>query len=96
MLIIEVKYKKPIEEVNQLLEAHRSFLDQYYDCGIFLASGPKEPRTGGIILAQTTQDHIQTIIQEDPFFINDIADYSIIEFTPNKYNEKMKSILTAP
>ena len=41
MLLIELTYKKPIDEVNNFLDQHRSFLNKYYENGIFLASGPK-------------------------------------------------------
>lgn len=49
MYVIELTYKASLAEVNKHLEAHRAFLDVYYERGIFLASGPKVPREGGII-----------------------------------------------
>ncbi|WP_326943020.1 hypothetical protein [Aneurinibacillus migulanus] len=46
---------------------------------------------GGVILANVnTEEEIQTIIKEDPFFINKIAEYELIEFTPTKYDENFK------
>ena len=41
MLVIELTYKKSLEEVNILLEEHKSFLDKCYSEGLFIASGPK-------------------------------------------------------
>ncbi len=35
MLLIELTYKKPIEEVNNFLDKHRYFLNIYYENGIF-------------------------------------------------------------
>lgn len=49
MLIIELTYKKSLDEVNSLLDEHRSFLDQFYSQGLFIASSPKNPRDGGVI-----------------------------------------------
>ncbi|MEM1243363.1 MAG: YciI family protein [Pseudomonadota bacterium] len=86
MVIIELTYKKPLDTVEQHLLAHRDFLTSFYTEGMFIASGPKVPRDGGIILAQTTKDKAQEIIKQDPFYINGITDYKIIEFTPSRYN----------
>ena len=68
MLLIELTYKKPIDEVNNFLDQHRSFLNKYYENGIFLASGPKNPRDGGIIIAVANREAINTIILEDLFY----------------------------
>ena len=68
MLLIELTYKKPIDEVNNFLDQHRSFLNKYYENGIFLASGPKNPRDGGIIIAVANREAINTIILGDPFY----------------------------
>ena len=87
MVIIELIYKKSLDEVNHHLEAHRAFLDKYYTLGLFLASGPKQPRDGGVILALTDKEHAAQIIQEDPFNQQAIADYRILEFTPTKHQD---------
>jgi uncharacterized protein YciI len=93
MLLIELTYKKPLTEVNAFLEEHRSFLDKYYAQRIFLASGPKEPRDGGVIIAMTDKKTIENIIPEDPFYRHDIADYRYIQFNPNKYCTEFETML---
>ncbi len=93
MLIIELTYKKSISEVNKLLEKHRIFLDKCYSKKLFIASGPKEPRDGGIILSKADQTTINKILQEDPFYQNEIADYRIIQFEPNQYSDDFEKIL---
>jgi uncharacterized protein YciI len=93
MLIVELIYKKPLEQVEAYLAEHRDFLNTYYDDGTFLASGPKEPRKGGVILALCDQDKMAEIIKQDPFCINDIADYKLTEFHVVKCCEALESIL---
>ncbi len=95
MFIIELTYKKPLEIVDQYLEEHRSFLDDCYANQFFIASGPKNPRNGGIILSTLTdREHLEQLLNLDPFKINDIAEFGIIEFTPSKYHSNfMKLIL---
>ncbi|WP_440604657.1 YciI family protein [Bacillus sp. GB_SG_008] len=51
-------------------------------------SGRRNPRVGGIILMNAvSEQEIETIIAEDPFYIHNIARYEIIEFTPTKYTD---------
>ena len=54
-----------------------------YSAGRFLASGRKEPRNGGVILATGTRKEMEETIRTDPFTINDAAKYSITEFLPS-------------
>lgn len=85
MFILLLHYKQPIEEVIKNLEAHRVFLDKYYDQGKFILSGPRIPRTGGCILCHAaSKEEVKEIIKEDPFYFNRIADYEIIEVEINK------------
>lgn len=86
MFIIILTYQKGIAEVEKHLNAHREYLDSNYKSGRFIASGRQEPRIGGIILcrADNKQD-VQSLIQSDPFYINEVAKYDIIQFEPTKY-----------
>jgi uncharacterized protein YciI len=93
MLIVELEYLKPLEEVEKHLVAHRDFLQIYYDNGTFIASGPKDPRTGGIIIAATNKDNMQTIIEQDPFYIHGIGKYSITCFDPVKICPQLKELV---
>ncbi|MBY0413759.1 MAG: YciI family protein, partial [Bdellovibrionales bacterium] len=69
MFIIELTYKKAMSEADKFLEAHRTFLDLQYAKGIFIASGPKNPRDGGIILArEMARSELDEILKDDPFY----------------------------
>lgn len=94
MFIIQLTYKAPISEVDKYLQAHREFLDYYYKQGILVASGPLKPRTGGIIIALgKNKSDLEAIIKEDPYYLAEIADYEIIEFTPVKHREELTEII---
>lgn len=87
MFIVHVNYKKPIEIVEEYLVKHRAFLEEGYKENYFIASGPRNPRTGGIIISQLkNRKQLEEILQKDPFYIEKIADYEIMEFTPVKYH----------
>jgi len=94
MFIVLLEYVKPLEVIDKLLEEHISFLDRYYSQGKFICSGRRTPRIGGVILVKgETQQEVQEIINEDPFYIHQAADYKIIEFTPTKYAPELASLL---
>jgi uncharacterized protein YciI len=83
LFIISLTYRVPLEKVDEARNDHLEFLEKCYEKSIFLASGPKVPRTGGIILADhVTKEELEEIIKEDPFYQKQIAEYEITEFTP--------------
>jgi uncharacterized protein YciI len=84
MFVILLNYIKPLSEVDQFVGEHREFLERYYASGHFLLSGRKEPRTGGVILAKAeTRAEIESVILNDPFNREKIAEYEVIEFLPS-------------
>lgn len=94
MFIVQLTYKTSISEVDKYLQAHREFLDYYYKQGLLLMSGPMKPRTGGIIIALTSnRSHLESILQQDPYYLADIADFQLTEFTPVKHREELNDII---
>ena len=89
MFIANLKYKKSIEEVNKVLEAHLEYLDKYFEKGKFICTGKKSfPELGGVILFDSNNlEEAKKILYEDPFYVEEIADYEIIEFQPIKFSQ---------
>ena len=85
MYVVLIHYKCELAEIESNLAAHIDYLDHYYARGKFLASGRKNPRIGGVILASTeTRQELDNILADDPFQYNDLADYQVIEFIASK------------
>jgi uncharacterized protein YciI len=81
MFVIELIYKADLSEIDKHMAAHVVFLKKYYAAGNFLVSGRKIPRDGGITLAVgKNRKQIEAIVEEDPFYKHDLADFRIIEF----------------
>ncbi|WP_314292165.1 YciI family protein [Leptotrichia massiliensis] len=91
MFIANLKYKKSIEEVNKVLEAHLEYLDKYFEKGKFICTGKKSfPELGGVILFNSNNlEEAKKILYEDPFYIEEISDYEIIEFQPVKFSQNL-------
>ena len=80
MFIISLNYIVPNEAIDEYLDAHVQFLKAEYQAGHFVASGRKVPRTGGVIIANVKdKNEVLEIIEKDPFKINNLAEYEIIE-----------------
>ena len=85
MFIVSLNYLCDIETVEKYVGIHRQFMAPYFSEGVFIAAGRKEPRTGGIILAQgISKSELQKVIKQDPFYQHNIAKYDVIEFIPSK------------
>ena len=81
MFVIELIYKASLAEIDANMTAHVRFLKKYYLAGNFLVSGRKVPRDGGIILAVgKSREEIATIMREDPFCAQGLAEVRIIQF----------------
>ncbi|MCM1036810.1 MAG: YciI family protein [Bacteroides sp.] len=86
MYIAILTYKKPLTVVDKYLQAHRDYLAGHYAAGDFIASGPRNQRIGGVIMIKAVdREAVNTILSQDPFSINGIADYQIVEFTPTMF-----------
>ena len=85
MFVIDLKYKKPLSEVEVFTAAHRAWLDEQYRRGTLICSGPKVPRSGGVLIACVADAAAAThLISQDPFYLHEIAEYSITEFQATK------------
>ena len=91
MFIFSITYLKPISEVEKYLPQHIDYLENYYQSGHFIASGRKVPRIGGIIVCRAeSREQAVAIMQKDPFYIYQIAQYELIEFIPTKFAKEFE------
>jgi uncharacterized protein YciI len=95
MFVILLTYLKPLEDVERVVVPHRAYLDELYQKNVLLASGPQIPRTGGVLIARGGQskDELQFLLSQDPFSIEGIAKYEVIEFDPIKHHPALKELL---
>lgn len=94
MFVILVNYTKPIEMIDKHLVEHREFLEAGYKNNYFVVSGPRNPRTGGIIVSQLNdREKLESILKQDPFSLNQLAEYEIIEFNPVKYHADFEGFI---
>ncbi|VUS93688.1 YciI family protein [Klebsiella spallanzanii] len=92
--IVVLTYVKPLDEVDAQLAAHVEWLKKGYADGIFLASGRKVPRSGGVILAKGDDiDALRTRLSLDPFQQSGVAKVDIIPFEATMAAPPLQSLL---
>ena len=83
--VIESTYVAEIEKIDDQLAAHRAHLEQGFQSGMLLASGPQLPRTGGMILARAKEKaEVEAFLARDPFALAGLSEYRVVEFQPVK------------
>jgi uncharacterized protein YciI len=77
-----IRYRRPLEEVLEVTEQHRSYLKELKDQGVLVASGPMDPRTGGILLLNVPDDDVigtlDRVRDGDPYVTFGLAQYELI------------------
>jgi uncharacterized protein YciI len=94
MFLAILTYVRPLDQVDALIPEHIRFLDEQYAAGLFVASGRRVPRTGGVILiAGDDREHVQSVLALDPFQREGVASYELIEFTPTRMQPGFEAFL---
>jgi uncharacterized protein YciI len=85
LFVIELTYKAELSKIDAAMAPHVAYLKKYYDAGVFVVSGRKVPRDGGVILAVgDSREHVEAIAREDPFHARGLSDFRVIEFRPSQ------------
>ena len=79
MFILSLTYTVPLNAVDKHIAPHMDWVARGYESGTFLASGRKEPRTGGVILAHGTRAGLEALVATDPFVTAGVAEYDMTE-----------------
>ena len=85
--IAVLRYRRPIEEVLTVTDAHRVYLIGLKDRGLLLVSGPLNPRHGGALLLRVPDEGargtLDRIRDEDPYTKAGMAQYELLPWAPN-------------
>ncbi|KLG17871.1 hypothetical protein YA52_15860 [Enterobacter roggenkampii] len=91
--MVILTYIKPLEEIDAVIPAHVEWLKKGYADGIFLASGRRIPRTGGVILAKCESlVSLEERLREDPFQKLKLATVEIIPFEPSMKTDLLGNV----
>lgn len=90
MILISITY---INDVDEYRTDHRSYLSCFYKRDLLIASGPRKDGKGGFIITNFKDQNLaQEFINNDPFFVNKVAEYEIIEFEAVLKNDSILNL----
>ncbi|EEA93721.1 YciI family protein [Pseudovibrio sp. JE062] len=91
VFVVDLHYTANIDQIEPLLEGHVAFLEEQYKAGRFIASGPKVPRSGGVIIATAeSRELLEELLTKDPFYQQSVATYTVTEFRPSMKAQKLE------
>ncbi|WP_317854590.1 YciI family protein [Chakrabartyella piscis] len=86
MFIIDLTYTAPLEQLDAVMADHRAFLERNIELGKIICAGRKNPRVGGAIIANVaSEEEARALAGEDPFFQNNLAEYTFTDVIVVKY-----------
>lgn len=81
-----LRYRRPLEDVLTVIDAHRAYLAGLKQKGLLLASGPFDPRSGGALLLRVPDEGsaaaLDAIRDGDPFIVHGMAQYELLPWSP--------------
>jgi uncharacterized protein YciI len=81
-----LRYRKPLEQILPHVDPHRAYLRELKGKGVLLASGPMDPRHGGVLLLRvpdgTPAVELDRIRDADPFVTAGCCQYELIPWNP--------------
>ncbi|HET9064791.1 MAG TPA: YciI family protein [Gemmatimonadales bacterium] len=80
-----IRYRAPLEQIEQVTATHRAYLASLADTGVLLASGPLEPRTGGFLLLRVPDGDptaLDRIREGDPYWQQGLVNYELSGWKP--------------
>ena len=91
-----IRYRKPFEEVQKVLEDHRVYLRGLKERRLLLASGPLEPRHGGALLLRVPDEAVhqtlEAIRDHDPYVQQGVAQYELLPWNPGIGREDLDKL----
>lgn len=91
-----IRYRRPLDEVLTVVDAHRAYMQKLYEAGTLLASGPLDPRNGGAMLVRVPDDSVieslNSIRDNDPYVKSGMAQYELLPWAPTTGLEKLDSL----
>jgi uncharacterized protein YciI len=95
-----IRYRRPLEEVMAVTERHRAYLRELKNDGTLIASGPMDPRSGGVLLLNVPDDDViaalDRVRDSDPYVTFGLAQYELIPWVVGVGKEDLDRIAAKP
>ena len=94
MFAIFLKFAENRAKAPEFMDAHKAWIKQGFDDGVFLMVGSLQPNMGGAVLAHgVSRDEIEARVKEDPFVAEDIVTAEILEISPARADQRLDFLM---
>jgi len=94
MYVVFLRFSARRDQASRLMQAHKDWLQQGFDEGVFLLAGSLQPQAGGMILASgVTLAQLEDRVSDDPFVAEDVVHAEIVAVTPSKTDPRLAFLL---
>jgi uncharacterized protein YciI len=94
MFAIFLKFAENRSKAPEFMDAHKAWIKQGFDDGVFLMVGSLQPNMGGAVLAHgVSRDEIEARVNEDPFVAEDIVTAEILEISPARADQRLDFLM---
>lgn len=94
MFAIFLKFAENRAKAPEFMDAHKAWIKQGFDDGVFLMVGSLQPNMGGAVLAHgVSRDEIEVRVNEDPFVAEDIVTAEILEISPARADQRLDFLM---
>lgn len=93
--LILITYVVPLDEVDRHMKPHVEWLERGYAEGLFLLSGRRNPRTGGVIVCRGHKAEVEALAASDPFVTSGASTIEVIEFNASMAADAIAAVLGA-
>lgn len=94
MFVVFLEFSENRTQAGRLMEAHKDWLAQGFDDGVFLLAGSLQPAAGGALLAKDTSlEALELRLAADPFVSENVVAPVIREIAPSRADERLAFLL---
>ncbi|MBC06610.1 YciI family protein [Thalassospira sp.] len=94
MFTIFLKFAENRQKAPEFMDAHKAWIKQGFDDGVFLMVGSLQPNMGGVVLAHgVSRDAIEARVNDDPFVVEGIVTSEIHEISPARADERLNFLM---
>lgn len=94
LCVISLTYGEDMDAIDAAMSDHVDWLRAAYAEGRLIASGRKQPRTGGIVIAVGSRAEVEAMVSLDPFVSRGLATAEITPFTASMVALPLADVLS--
>jgi len=90
VFIVILRFSNSRAKAPELMQAHKDWISDGFDDGVFFLAGSLAPGQGGALLAHgVSYEELQSRIEKDPFVAEDVVTAEILTIAPARVDDSL-------